>query len=423
MPFADLLRLFLETIPLYLRRLDLLLIVAFVLLMIFGQYQRLAATEQRLLGFVKNRPGPQVVRALAAGLLGGALASVVFVLLGISLRDIGIGYLWILALTLMLFHPRFLCFSYGAGILALAHLATGFPRIDIPALMALVGVLHLVEAVLIYVSGAMGATPVFMRGADGRVVGGFSMQRFWPLPFVALVGAWVAPELLRGAEAVSMPSWWPIIEPSEPGGPGLEYAFALFPVVAALGYSDVAVTSLPQAKARRTAKSLLLYSLGLLALAVGAQASRAVALAAALFSPLAHEWVIARARALEVRGKPCFTGFETMVLDVYPDSPAARVGLVAGDVIKAVNGVPVRTREELAAAMEPWLLQARFEVENPITGERRSLHCNEKIPPLGVLLVPGPGSPAHMDLNSRGGAVQSLRRIGRRLARRWRWAR
>src|SRR5690606_17196256 len=314
-------------------------------------------------------------------------ASAVFVLLGISLRDVGIGYLWVLALTLMLFHPRFLCFSYGAGILALAHLATGFPRIDIPALMALVGVLHLVEAVLIYVNGAAGATPVFMRGADGRVVGGFSMQRFWPLPFVALVGAWVAPEMIGGAEAVNMPPWWPIIEPREPPRPGLEYAFALFPVVAALGYSDVAVTSLPQAKARRTAMNLLMYSLGLLALAVGAQASRALALAAALFSPLAHEWVIARARAVELQGEPRFTGFDTMILDVHPDSPAARAGLAAGDVIKAVNGVPVRTREELAAAMEPWLLRARLEVENPITGRRRTVHCDEKIPPLGVLLV------------------------------------
>lgn len=388
MPVLELVRLIGQTVQLSLRRFDILMIIGVVLLMVFTQYQRAAVLERRLFGFVKNRPAEQMARAVVDGLVGGLLATAVFVVIGISLNEVGIWYLWALAIFLMFFHPRFICFSYGAGIVSLANLIFGFPSVDVPAMMALVAVLHLVESVLIFLAGHRGATPIFVRSTEGKVVGGFSLQKFWPLPFVALVGAFVPAELLQGAQGVSMPEWWPVIRPAREAFPGSQYAFALFPVVAALGYSDIAVTRTPRVKARRTAGHLLAYSLGLLALAVLAQRYLVLAYLAALYSPLVHEWVIYQAQSSEKRGVPVFSGRETMVLDVVPDSPAARTGFQPGDVIVAVNGVPVKTREELAAAMEPWALQAEFEVENGITGQRRILHCSEKIPPLGVVLVP-----------------------------------
>ena len=401
MPIAELVRLLGQTAAFSLQRLDLLLIIGVVLAMVYTQYQRTAMFERRFFGLVRNRPGEQVVQSLIDGLIGGAVATAVFVVVGISLSQVGIWYLWGLAILLMLVHPRFMCFSYGAGILALCHLLFGFPAVDIPALMALVAVLHLVESVLILLSGARGATPIYVRSSEGTVVGGFTLQKFWPLPFIALVGAAIPVELLQSAQGVNMPDWWPIIRPSQEAAPGLEYAFALFPVVAALGYSDIAVTCLPKVKARRTSGHLLLYSLGLLGLAVLSQRSVVFAYLAAFYSPLAHEWVIQRARRSELTGVPRFTGRETMVLDVYPNSPAANAGIEPGDVIVAVNGTRVSTRQELADAMSPWALQAEIEVENGLTGRRRILHCREKVPPLGVILVPKAGDGLYVDLREQ----------------------
>lgn len=415
MPIFDLLQLVIETFPLYLQRLDLLMIVGVVLLMIYGQYRRFAVIERQTLGYVKNPPGRQMGKALIAGALGGILATAVFIVLGVALNETGILYLWMLAILLMLIHPRFLCFSYGAGILAFINLLFGVPKIDIPAVMALVAVLHLVEAVLIYFTGGEGATPVYVRDPKRGVVGGFVLQKFWPLPLMALVAAMVTPDMLEGAQGVSMPQWWPIIRPQEVPGPGLEYAFALFPVLAALGYSDIALTCTPEVKARRTSVRLLAYSLGLLALAVLAQYHIAFAFGAALFSPLAHEWVIRLARTSELEGDRGYWGRETMILDVKPDTVAERAGLGPGDVITAVNGYPVRTRRDLAEAMEPWAFEAEITVENVFTGERRIVRCDEKIPPLGVMLVPGVGDTPFMAFTDGSGWGRRFRRRLKRL--------
>lgn len=401
MPIAELIRLLGQTVAYSLQRLDLLLIIAVVMVMIYSQYQRTAMVEQRLFGHARNRPREQMLHAVVDGLVGGAIATAVFVVVGVSLNQVGVWYLWGLALLLMLIHPRFMCFSYGAGILALSHLLFGVPDVDVPALMALVAVLHLVESILILISGARAATPVYVRSGQGPVVGAFSLQKFWPLPFIALVGATVPVELLQAAQSVEMPDWWPIIRPLREAAPGMQYAFALFPVVAALGYSDIAVTCPPKVKARRTSGHLLLYSLGLLALAILAQRGVAFAYLAALYSPLVHEWVIQRARRSELAGVPQYAGKETMVLDVYPGSPAAKAGIEPGDVILAINGVPVATRQDLADAMSPWAIQPTIEVENGLTGRRRILQCPEKVPPLGVILVPSAGSGLYLDLREK----------------------
>src|SRR5690606_41661119 len=95
--------------------------------------------------------------------------------------DAGVGYARLVAIALMMVHPRFICSAYAGGILSVTHLLFGWPGLSVPAIMALVAVLHLVESLLILLHGPTGATPVYVRRPDGRVVGGFTMQKFWPI--------------------------------------------------------------------------------------------------------------------------------------------------------------------------------------------------------------------------------------------------
>ncbi|MFS8544452.1 MAG: hypothetical protein LOD91_11545, partial [Limnochordales bacterium] len=266
-PWRELIELILQSVPVFLQRGELLIILTVVLFLVHSQYQRVAALERAAFGRPLTDPLRNTLVALLYGLGGGVLGTAAFLFLGISLVEVGVLYLWMLALVLMAVHPRFICFAYAGGLLSLSHLLFGWPALSVPAVMGLVAILHLVEALLIWVHGPEGATPVYVRRSDGRVVGGFTLQKFWPLPFIALVGFLMAQDLLTDA-VLPMPDWWPLIEPLGEAPEGQSYVYVLFPVIAALGYGDIAITRHPREKARRTAASLLAYSLVLLGLAV-----------------------------------------------------------------------------------------------------------------------------------------------------------
>src|SRR5690606_17698617 len=85
--------------------------------------------------------------------------------------------------------------------------------------------------------------------------------------FIALIAFLIGQESV-GDMTLAMPDWWPLIKPHAPPAPNTSYVYVLFPVIAALGYGDIAITRVPRVKARRTAGLLLGYSLVLMALAL-----------------------------------------------------------------------------------------------------------------------------------------------------------
>lgn len=414
-PLRELFPLIGETILAAFRQPQYLFLLAAVFLLIHTQHQRLARAEAALLGAVRTKPLAMTLAAFAAGTAGGVLASFLFLAVGVSLPVDSVVHLWLVAFLLMWFHPRFLCFAYGGGLVALSSLLFGFPRVDPAALMALVAILHLVEAVLIMATGDRTAMPVFVRRPGGRLVGGFTMQRLWPAPFLALV--FMPGFFTEEAVRLAAPDWWPLIPPSADlaGGPVI---LLLLPVMAVLGYGDLAVTDSPARKAKWTAGNLLLYSGVLLVLAILAAQHRFWAFAAALFSPLAHEWVIQSGRRREMSGPALMDPRAgAVVLDVAPGGPAAAMGLRRGDVIREVNGEAVASREEVEAALWPWALEVEIVAENRLEGGRpRRLRHKGRVPPLGVIWLPSAPAHAIVDLERPG----PLLRLGRRLARRWR---
>lgn len=391
-PLLDLVRIVLESILQTLAEPWSLLPMAVVLLLIGMQYRRAAALERALFGTVLHSPFDQLLTSLWVGLGGGLVATLLFLCLGISLPETGLLHVWVLALILMLIHPRFICFAYAGGIVALSSLLFDYPQVHVGGIMGLVAVLHLVEAVLIRLTGARGATPVFVRHTDGRVVGGFAMQRFWPVPFFAVLGL-LLPEGLANLEAgVAMPDWWPLIGTENEVPAGMQLMYYLLPVAAALGYGDLAVTQSPEEKARRTSNHLFAYSLVLLALAILATQHRLWAYVAALFSPLAHEWVIRVGQRSERTGEPVFTNARgPMVMATVPGSPAESMGLRAGDIIHRVNGYWVRTGGDVLSAITPWSFGVEMLVE-ATDGTQRVARYEGKVPPLGLILAPDEGA-------------------------------
>ena len=299
------------------------------------QYKRMETMSEKL---IKSNDRIFLRSALLSsmvGILGGCLGSILLIIVGINLGNIGLGYLWGLALLLMLVNPRFLCFAYAAGILSLCSLLFSYPDISIPHLLALVAILHMIESFLILINGHSYPIPLYVK-KKGQIVGGFNLQKFWPLPLMALVGV----SSLNPTDGLAMPQWWPLLQ----GYPGIiDQTYTLLPVVAILGYGEITTTSPPVRRVKKSSRNLFIYSLTLLLLACISCRLPILAIAAALFSPLGHELVIWLGMREENNRRPLYTRSPAGVgvLNVRTGSPAHQAGIVQRDIILTVNGFNV----------------------------------------------------------------------------------
>lgn len=261
-----------------------LFLVIYILLFILitWQYARLAKNVGLSLN---NSALATSLTSAFYGILGGVIGSFLLIITGIDLALIGMGYLWVAAVVLMLINPRYLCFAYAGGVVGLISLIFGYPDINIPHLMGLVAVLHLVESILIYLNGHFNPVPIKIKKGN-LAVEGFNLQKFWPLPLLVLIStgynyfSWTA----------FMPEWWPLLPAHEYLSRHLEYQ--ILPVLAVLGYGEITTTGSPRERCRKSSRNLLVFSLVLLSLCFVSCRFEAFMPVLVLASPLGHEFII-----------------------------------------------------------------------------------------------------------------------------------
>lgn len=367
-----------------------------ILALVGYQYRQMQKNQRRMFGVYNYSLPQQVLLAGVYGLIGGIVGSFLLTLVGVTLNQLGFNYIWPVALALMLINMRFLCFAYAGGLVALANIIFGWPEVNVPQLLALVAVLHITESLLIAISGGYSAMPLIIKKQDGQLVGGFSLQNFWPLPLVILAAVTVPAATAPGG---SMPEWWPLLGMSQEPLAGLRVVYVMAPVVAALGYTDMAIASLPQQRRWYSALHLAGYSILLLVLALLSVKYVWLQGIAAVLSPLGHELLIQMDNRREMEAPPRFVPppYGLMVLDTVGDSPVAAM-LKPGDIITNLAGLPVNSRYDLAVAIsqspEEFTIvfvragrqvckQSKFK-----QGERR----------LGVILVPDGDEPFYVEM-------------------------
>ncbi|NLM45856.1 MAG: PDZ domain-containing protein [Firmicutes bacterium] len=381
-----------------------------LLLVLIGiQYRRLAVNESKLFGRPLYAVRQQVINSALFGLAGGLIAGVLLFVLGVPLTEIGMLYVWPLALLLLLVHPRYMCFAYAGGLVgavaAVVQLAarfwpvfgTGFfaglAEIHIPGLLALIGTLHLAESILIALSGHLQPSPVWLKTERG-IVGGFMLQKFWPLPLVGMMAEVVsltAPEVAAGTE---MPEWWPLFASRLAVGAGYTLMYYLLPVVAGLGYGDLAIASTPREKSRSSARNLGLYSILVLCLALAAERFPVISFAAAVFVPVGHELLILWGNKKEFSRRPLYTApaAGVGVLALADGGAAQAAGLAPGDVILNINGSPVPNVAAFYTALQTGWMPMQLLVER--NGRERLVILDSASDP-GIIPVPDRYAPVY----------------------------
>lgn len=384
-PFASLFALMLQSFMMLMTSGIFWLIVLFI----GFQYRRMARMSQQLLDMPEEPVWPSIFTAAFFGITGGMIGSFLLIVVGISVLEIGIKYLWITALFLMFIRQRFLCFAYAGGVLSLSRIFFGFPQVSIPQVMGLVAILHMVESLLIRCSAHLQPLPIYVRTKEGNIVGGFNLQKFWPLPLVALL-AWNLPSQEVISNAVQMPDWWPLIKAEFLQGSG-EPFYMMMPVIAALGYGDIALSCMPHEKTRRSSRELALYSVILLLLAIAASYIPEFSIVPALFGPLGHEYLIYNGQRREMRSKPLFVPPEegVKILYVLHKSPLKKAGIGIGDTILTVNDLSVNDTYQVQSLLLNEEKKVKLTVIKSHTEERKHLTIERKPgSPLGFIAVP-----------------------------------
>lgn len=346
------------------------------IVLIMLQYRRQIRLERKLFHSRFHFLGSVLWRIVVWGLAAGVGVSAVMAFLGSALTLEAVLLLWAISAVLILFRLRFLCMAYAAGAVALIHWLLGwFPqgadtaaagwlyrwmeRVDAPGLLALAGVLHLAEAILIRYQGSFTASPLFFESKRGRVMGGFQIYGFWPMALFLIVP-------VQGSGGIILP-WEPLF------GSGLGASgWTVLAVPAVLGFTERTWSWMPKEKARRTSGFLFLYALVVLGLALAAHwISWLVPVAAALTVAL-HEGLVWLGNWEEARRTPLFVhdARGLKVLSVIPDSPAAELGIQTGEIIEKVNGVKIRTKDELHMALQVNPAYCKMELLN-LDGQTR----------------------------------------------------
>lgn len=331
----------------------------------------------------------ETVRTIVAGGVAGLAVSIVMAFLGAVVSPDTVIWIWLLSLLFIVVRVRFLCLAYAAGFVGMLQWLLGwFPalqegalgglfhsldRLHIPSLLALSAVLHLAEAWLMRRNGRRMASPLFVQGKRGKLIGGFHLHGFWPMPLLLLTpaaaadsGAWSWMPIFSGNAA--MP-WTPLLG-GEAWGAG--WTIAAFPIV--IGFTEMTMSRLPRDKARWTSSRLVIYSTIVLLLAIASAYWTPLTLAASAATLLLHEMLVWYSRNNELRRQPMYVHDQNglRILAVIPGTPAAELGIRTGELLYRVNGLPIRSKEELHRALRTNSAFCKLEVMD-LNGERRFL--------------------------------------------------
>jgi membrane-associated protease RseP (regulator of RpoE activity) len=231
------------------------------------------------------------------------------------------------------------------------------------------------------------------------------LQNFWPLPLVALANVYLTS---AGGGLTILPHWWPILIPKQFGG----MVLALTAIPAALGYSDIAASSTPEVRAKKSALNLGVYSLILLTLTYLSALNQEIIYVAVLFAPLGHEAVFWLGKRQESQATPIFQQEQNgvKVLEVLTDTPAFSAGLRRGDTILMVNEMQVYTRNQLSQAVQQAgnTYKCTFISQHMGAVQIRKLYRSKQ---LGIITVPEEQDKTYVELSGTGPLLRGLTKL------------
>jgi hypothetical protein len=391
----------------------LVLMLALLGLMLYTRNKKTTDMQKMIMGESTNSPLELTISQIVIGIFAGLICSLIMSYLGVMFDDrSAISLIFIISIFLMLWKPRLICFSYSGAILGLLSLiltkvSTSFSgssinifgasiklsefdilKIDIVALITMIGVIHIIEGLLVIVDGHKGAIPIFSN-RDEKIIGGFAMQRYWVLP-IALLFVLSNPQEAIGPSS-PLPGWWPLIKTNIPDNLLKDAVLSFLPFYGVLGYSNITFTMDKKKKTLTSGAMILVYGIVLAFLAQVARFGFLASLLVIIFMPLAHEGMLMLQHLMEMKGAPKFVSNDdgVMVLEVSPNSPAEEMGIKSGDRLLEVNNSKIVNEEEILNTVREGVNFIWFKIKQT-DGKLKDVSYNRmnSVKRLGIVFVP-----------------------------------
>ncbi len=379
--------------------------ILFVILL----YRRQMHLERKMFNSKLHTASYEVWKTLLWGVVAGFAASLFLAGFGAVLTKSLLGFIWIMTLLLICFRARFFCFAYVIGVVGILHvivtlipITTNVDLLDtvirsleslrLSSLLVILALVHLIEAIYIRFIGAKSAHPVILEGKRGRLVGGYQLQGFWPLPLFLFIP-------VDSGLGISLP-WTPLFGFSS----GAEsWMLLAFPLV--IGYSELTKTLLPQLKAKWSSNYLFLYSFLVALLAVAVEFWSFLGLFASVLCIVMHEAIVWYSAWKENQTRAWYVHDHRglFVLGTISGSAAEELGILPGEIIRQVNGKLVKNRDELHQALNKSPAFCKLEVINREGHSKflkRAIFAND-LYMLGIVLAPDETSEYYLGMKHK----------------------
>ena len=374
-----------------------------VMLLVFGiifyfKNVKIVSIQKMTLGEGLNTPLELTLSQIVLGILAGAIGSIILSVLGVTFSEnSGIEFIFMISILSLFYKKKYISYAYSAAILGAIGIALKFIsnitdmklflNIDILSLMTFVGVIYILEGILIIFDGSRGSIPVFTK-KDDKIVGGFSFNRYWPIPVAILM---VFNNSIAGEDSIysNITSWWPIINNKSIVPLLATVMIASIPLYGIMGYSNVTFTQEKKTKSLRCGIAILIYGISVSLVGQLADINILGQIIAIIYELLAFEVIMRYEYRIEKKGQSLYVSDDEgiMVLEVTPNSPAYEVGIKRGDKIIEINGQNIKSEGDIFKAARESILKIPIKVKNN-SGQVLEYVVQPRNKRLGLLLVP-----------------------------------
>ncbi|MGO4888834.1 PDZ domain-containing protein [Anaerobacillus sp. MEB173] len=296
-----------------------------------------------------------VLTPLGTGLLFGLGLTIVTLTLGIVM-PIGVIVLLSVISLLFVFSFQMRWFSPAITVGLVVLLAYGLPvyetgqawldrwileisEVPLTGLVLFLGASILFEGMLIAKKGGIKTSPKLLSSRRGKVVGVHEGKRLWILPTFFLLPQGAIPDV----------GWWPILSLGDQVG----YGLILVPI--GIGFHKVVQSNLPNVVIKKFGMAVFAFGLLITALAVAAIFYYPLLIpVVALVAMVGRFGIDVMFSRREAHKTNYFSDRNEgiVILAVIPKSPADKMGLKIGEVIKKVNGKPLTSKKDFYHALQ-----------------------------------------------------------------------